>query len=35
MNNYSYITVLSTEQYLKGALALAKSLKNVEGKNIL
>ena len=32
MNNYSYITVLSTEQYLKGALALAKSLKNVEAK---
>ena len=32
MNNYSYITVLSTEKYLKGALALAESLKQVKAK---
>lgn len=32
MNKYSYITVLSTEKYLKGALALAESLKNTRTK---
>ena len=32
MNKYSYITVISTERYLKGALALVQSLKKVESK---
>lgn len=32
MNNYSYITVLSTEKYLEGALALAESLRKTKPK---
>lgn len=32
MKNYSYITVLSTEKYLEGALALAESLKRTKTK---